>query len=128
MTMTELTLETAPLGTKAPSAEGGAWCKTAKGWKWNGPGGHGSTFPRPGADWDGRLLPPAGTLSAPRTPPPEVDRQACTKALASGQQMPEAMAHELIRYASWDRSYSVAPLDALELIRAVERYYGRHAA
>ncbi|MDT0138062.1 hypothetical protein [Acidovorax sp. PRC11] len=121
----EFTLEDAPIGTKAPCAGGGAWCKTAKGWKWNGPGGHGSTFPRPGAEWDGRLLPPSGTLSrAPALPVP-ADPQANAKALAAGLQMPTATAMALITAASWARSYSVSNLDALELVREVERYYGR---
>jgi hypothetical protein len=55
----QLTLETAPLGTKAPSFNGGAWMKTERGWQWNGgTRSPGSTFPRPGGDWDGRLITP----------------------------------------------------------------------
>ena len=50
-----LTLDSAPLGTKAPAFGGGAWTKTESGWKWNS----GSTFPRPGGDWTGRLILPA---------------------------------------------------------------------
>ena len=46
----------APLGTRAPACMGGAWCRVEHGWKWNGPHGNGSTFARPGGDWDGRLL------------------------------------------------------------------------
>mgnify|MGYP003337853327 FL=1 len=49
-------LKAAPLGTRAPAFMGGAWCKVANGWKWNGPDGNGGTFPRPGGDWDGRLI------------------------------------------------------------------------
>ena len=49
-----LTLDSAPLGTKAPAFGGGAWTKTESGWKWNS----GSTFPRPGGDWTGRLILP----------------------------------------------------------------------
>ncbi|ABM32256.1 hypothetical protein QRO11_15590 [Paracidovorax citrulli] len=120
-----ITPQDAPMGTKAPSIGGGYWCKTPKGWKWGGPGGNGSTLPHPGGDWDGRLLPPSGTLPAQRTPQPPADRQACAKALAAGLQMPSAKALEIIRYVSWDRSYSVCNLDALELVREVERYYGR---
>ncbi len=60
-------LSEAPLGTKAPAIMGGAWLKTERGWQWNGhtksPGG---TFPRPGGDWDGRLLYPE-PLPAPLT-------------------------------------------------------------
>lgn len=125
MTDSGITLENAPLGTKAPSIGGGAWCKVAKGWKWNGPRGHGSTFPRPGAEWDGRLLPPSGTLSRAPALPAAADPQANAKALAAGLQMPPATAMTLITAASWTRSYSVSNLDALELVRAVERYYGR---
>lgn len=46
-------------GSKAPAIMGGWWWKTNDGqWKWNGPGGSGGTFPRPGGDWDGRIIPP----------------------------------------------------------------------
>ena len=57
-----ITLETAPVGTKAPAIMGGAWCKMDRGWKWNGPDGTGGTFPRPGGDWTGEFIaPPANT-------------------------------------------------------------------
>lgn len=121
----EITPQTAPMGTKAPSIGGGHWCKVPKGWKWNGPGGNGRTLPHPGGDWDGRLLPPPGTLPGPAVPPLAADPQACARALAAGQQMPKAKALEFINAAAWERSYSVSPWDALELVRAVERYYGR---
>lgn len=49
-----LTLENAPLGTKAPSLNGGHWTRVEQGWKWC----TGSTFPRPGGDWNGRLIAP----------------------------------------------------------------------
>jgi hypothetical protein len=50
-------LRDAPLGTRAPSDMGGAWCKTGpERWKWNGPNGSGGTFPRPGGDWTGKLV------------------------------------------------------------------------
>lgn len=117
-----ITLENAPLGTKAPSIGGGAWCKTARGWKWNGPGGYGSTFPRPGSEWDGRLLVPLADL--PRGPA-TTGKRVKTKPQGPNQQMPTAKAMELIGDASWARSYSTHPLDALELIRAVEQHYGR---
>jgi hypothetical protein len=63
---------TVPLGTRAPAIMGGAWCRVERGWKWNGPDGNGGTFPRPGGDWNGRLLTPeewakAQGLSAIRT-------------------------------------------------------------
>lgn len=60
-----MTLGEAPVGTLAPSIHGGAWCKTAYGWQWNGhrKTGKGSTFPRPGADWNGQLLTPASSES-----------------------------------------------------------------
>jgi hypothetical protein len=51
-------LHDAPVGTRAPAIMGGRWYKTEQGWKWNGPNGSGSTFPRPGGDWDGRLIYP----------------------------------------------------------------------
>lgn len=52
----QMALAAAPLGTRAPACMGGAWCRVERGWKWNGPEGSGGTFPRPGGDWDGRLL------------------------------------------------------------------------
>lgn len=51
----KLTLDTAPVGTKAPAVTGGYWTRVGRGWRWC----TGSTFPRPGADWTGELLPPA---------------------------------------------------------------------
>lgn len=48
----ELTLENAPLGTRAPANMGGYWERTEHGWKWF----NGNTFPRPGGDWNGKLL------------------------------------------------------------------------
>lgn len=54
-----LTLSNAPVGTLAPAIMGGHWCKMEHGWKWNGPDGSGSTFPRPGGDWNGKLVPPS---------------------------------------------------------------------
>lgn len=60
--MPKITIENAPVGTKAPAFGGGAWCKMKSGgWKWNGPSGFGGTFPSPGGDWDGRLHVPAQT-------------------------------------------------------------------
>lgn len=57
-------LAIAPLGTRAPAFNGGAWCKVESGWKWNGPDGNGSIFPRPGGDWNGDLvLPPNEVFS-----------------------------------------------------------------
>jgi hypothetical protein len=54
-----LTLENAPLGTKAPAIIGGHWVKVTTGWKWH----MGDTFPRPGGDWTGELIAP--TAPAP---------------------------------------------------------------
>lgn len=55
-------LRSAPIGTLAPAIMGGAWLKTDGGWQWNG---HcrcpGSTFPRPGGDWNGELILPSAT-------------------------------------------------------------------
>lgn len=51
----KLTLENAPIGTQAPAIGGGSWTKTERGWMW---GSNGSTFPRPGGDWNGVLVPP----------------------------------------------------------------------
>jgi len=56
----KLTIENAPIGTTAPAIMGGRWYKTQLGWKWNGPDGSGGTFPRPGGDWNGKLIEPAG--------------------------------------------------------------------
>lgn len=60
-------LREAPVGTKAPAIMGGAWLKVGQGrWQWNGgtrcPG---STFPRPGGDWNGDLIYPDGTTEVP---------------------------------------------------------------
>lgn len=49
-----LTLENAPIGTKAPAITGGYWERTNSGWKWC----TGSTFPSPGGDWNGQLIAP----------------------------------------------------------------------
>lgn len=57
--MEKLTTRSAPVGTRAPAFGGGAWYKTAHGWKWNGPNGCGSTFPTPGGDWTGKLVVPS---------------------------------------------------------------------
>jgi len=50
-------LKNAPIGTKAPSINGGHWVKVERGWKWC----TGSTFPRPGGDWNGELIYPQET-------------------------------------------------------------------
>ena len=50
-----LTVENAPIGTKAPAIGGGHWLRTERGWKWC----TGATFPRPGGDWTGYLIAPA---------------------------------------------------------------------
>ena len=55
----ERQLENAPIGTRAPAMAGGWWCRTELGWKWRGPDGTGGTYPRPGGDWDGRLIYPS---------------------------------------------------------------------
>lgn len=47
-------LRGAPLGTRAPAVGGGHWVRVAAGWQWT----TGDTFPLPGGDWDGTLLPP----------------------------------------------------------------------
>lgn len=52
----ERLLEDAPIGTRAPAIMGGSWIKTEHGWKWC----TGATFPRPGGDWTGELVPPEG--------------------------------------------------------------------
>lgn len=54
-----ITVSNAPCGTIAPAIGGGHWFRTERGWKWNGPDGCGSTFPRPGGDWNGHLIRPA---------------------------------------------------------------------
>lgn len=52
-------LSEAAIGTRAPAIMGGVWFKVRRGgWKWNGPDGNGGTFPKPGGDWNGRLIPP----------------------------------------------------------------------
>jgi hypothetical protein len=59
--MSALNLENAPIGTKATAINGGHWIRVDRGWKWC----TGATFPRPGGDWDGRLiLPPQKTHPA----------------------------------------------------------------
>ena len=56
-----LTIDNAPLGTKAPDIYGGHWVKTKHGWKWH----TGDTFPRPGGDWTGELIAPPEALTQP---------------------------------------------------------------
>lgn len=68
-----VTVQSAPIGTKAPSIGGGWWFRVEHGWKWNGPDGSGGTFPMPGGVWNGKLIlpaPPAGeqSLEPTRTP------------------------------------------------------------
>lgn len=58
MTYSIGSVETAPVGTRAPAFMGGHWYRTALGWKWNGPHGNGGTYPRPGGDWTGKLIYP----------------------------------------------------------------------
>lgn len=53
-----LTVENAPVGTRAPALMGGHWYRVQHGWKWNGPDGNGGVFPRPGGDWMGNLIGP----------------------------------------------------------------------
>jgi hypothetical protein len=58
----KLTLENAPLGTRAPAIGGGYWERVEQGWKWC----TGATFPRPGGDWNGMLFPPPAPTEASR--------------------------------------------------------------
>lgn len=55
----------APIGTKAPAIGGGYWIKVKLGWKWT----NGATFPCPGGDWTGELIPP-------KSDKPEEDEQS----------------------------------------------------
>ena len=50
-----LTLDNAPIGTRAPATTGGHWHRVKHGWRW---GKRGGVFPRPGGDWTGELLAP----------------------------------------------------------------------
>lgn len=52
-----LTLDNAPIGTRAPAVMGGHWTKTARGWRWC----TGATFPSPGGDWNGKLILPTAS-------------------------------------------------------------------
>ena len=45
------TLETAPIGSFAPSSLGGGWTRNERGWESSA----GVTFPRPGGDWTGEI-------------------------------------------------------------------------
>lgn len=49
-----MTLAQAPIGTKAHAIGGGHWVKVESGWKWPS----GAIFPRPGGDWNGKLILP----------------------------------------------------------------------
>ena len=62
-TVVPLTMRNAPIGTRAPQSWAGIG--TEMGWKWNGPDGSGGTFPTPGGDWNGKLIPPALTDAKP---------------------------------------------------------------
>lgn len=63
--VTALTLSNAPLGTRAPAIGGGHWERVKHGWKWC----TGDTFPRPGGDWNGKLMPP------PQAKAPQLSRE-----------------------------------------------------
>jgi len=66
-------LTIAPLGTRAPAFNGGTWCKVENGWKWNGPDGNGSIFPRPGGDWNGDLVLPPNEVFSEKLFQPAID-------------------------------------------------------
>lgn len=99
-----LTLENAPLGTKAPAIGGGAWTKTERGWQWNG----GSTFPRPGGDWNGHLIPPpikdrfeipAFCIVLPtgfESMPPEAQYGAALEAIRQAANYAAVQAHQIL--------------------------------
>jgi hypothetical protein len=63
-----LTLANAPFGTEAPAHGGGCWTRTAGGWQWGSGGG---VFPRPGGDWNGKLIAPRAEQPAPVDELPE---------------------------------------------------------
>lgn len=69
--VSELTLQNAPIGTKAPSIYGGHWSRTERGWKWS----TGDTFPCVGGDWNGELIPPTTQVeaAAPEAKPAETE-------------------------------------------------------
>lgn len=78
-----LTLENAPIGTKAPAASGGFWIRTEKGWMWL----NGGTFPRPGGDWTGKLILPESEQDRPVTMPQQQGNAIQYLADPSGQQV-----------------------------------------
>lgn len=63
-----------PIGTKAPAIGGGHWVKVAGGWKWH----NGDTFPQPGGDWTGELIPPAAPVERGE---PDKMREALVRAI-----------------------------------------------
>lgn len=71
-----ITLDNAPIGTKAPAIMGGHWCRMERGWKWGGPDGVGGTFPRPGGDWNGRLIAPSASAPAAGSVPSDEEISA----------------------------------------------------
>lgn len=63
-TKTDLSADQLPLGTKAFAFDGGHWLRVPAGWKWQCVGDVGSTFPTPGADWQGLVELPEGAVRA----------------------------------------------------------------
>lgn len=64
-------LSALPIGTKAQAFDGGYWVKVERGWKWF----TGDTFPRPGADFNGKIsLPTIAELVEAATPVKENEK------------------------------------------------------
>jgi len=111
----------APIGTKAPAIMGGWWYRTERGWKWNGPDGCGSTFPRPGGDWDGTFIPPSSNdptrpESAVAPVPAAPSASAATRGGADrrrNNQMYDPKCRDLAEYMTSDRDLTEEQLDEL---------------
>lgn len=56
-----LTLENAPIGTRAPTQGSQSWLRTETGWQW---GKHGRIDDKPGGGWTGELVAPAAPGNA----------------------------------------------------------------
>lgn len=107
-----LTLDNAPLGTKAPAFNGGHWERVESGWKWS----TGATFPRPGDDWTGEFVLPKST-PAPHPETRTVVQQI--EPVAGWKLVPieptKEMCAAAVKFTNGDAVYKNVAAEALEI-------------